>query len=154
MLSLMSTRAMALQKHVTVKGNVTMNTCTINDGSTIDIPFGDDVIINRIDGKEYKKTKIPYEVYCEGGETGATLQITVSGTRASFGDGLLKTNTEGLGIQFLNDSEVMVLNSDVVTFNYLKDPVPVLYVVPVSDPSIKLKGGNFRATATISVNYE
>ncbi|MEZ2604124.1 fimbrial protein [Kluyvera intermedia] len=143
---------MANTATITVKGNVTLNTCSINGGADINVPFGD-VMTNRIDGKDYEKTPVPYSVNCDTGDAGITLRIAIKGAEASFGEGLLQTNVTGLGIQFVDDSGELPLNKGATTFEYLSEEPPPIYAVLAKDPSVTLSGGAFAATATMYVNY-
>lgn len=38
--------------------------CTVNRNDQIDVDFGDDVVISRIDGNKYKKIKLEYNIEC------------------------------------------------------------------------------------------
>lgn len=145
----------SLAATVTVKGNVVQPTCTINDGTTIDIPFGDEVVTTRIDGKEYDKQRVNYTVECEGDtSSGTLLQLSISGTNASFGNGLLQTSVAGLGVQFLNGSSPFALNTGLAKFDYNSGSQPDIYAVLARDPSVTLPAGAFSATAMISVDYQ
>lgn len=140
---------------VTVKGNVVQPTCTINNGTTIEVPFGDDVLTTRIDGKEYDKQLVDYTVECDGDmSAGGALQLSISGTGASFGNGLLQTSVTGLGVQFLNGSSALALNTGLAKFDYNTGSQPVIYAVLARDPSVTLPAGAFSATAMMSVDYQ
>ncbi|TNV10778.1 fimbrial protein [Buttiauxella sp. B2] len=140
---------------VTVQGNVTIASCTLNDGQDIEVPFGNDVVTTKIDGKSYKKMLLKYTFQCDTGiGTGAVLTLSISGTQASFGSGLLLTNMNGLGVQFLNESTALPVNTGKATFNYNSDQPPNIYAVLARDSSISLNGGAFSATATMSLDYQ
>lgn len=38
--------------------------CVINNGSTLDVPFGNDLLTSRIDGVNYRRG-VPYTVTCD-----------------------------------------------------------------------------------------
>lgn len=140
---------------ISVKGNVVQPTCTINNGTTIEVPFGDGVVTTRIDGKEYDKQRVNYTVECEGDmSSGGLLQLSISGTNASFGSGLLQTSVTGLGVQFLNGSSALALNTGLAKFDYNSGSQPDVYAVLARDPSVTLPAGTFSATAMMSVDYQ
>ncbi|MGG7779870.1 fimbrial protein [Klebsiella aerogenes] len=141
---------------VTVKGTVILPTCTIKSSSSvIQVNFGDDVITTRIDGKEYKKQKIEYSIQCDGDmSSNSGLQISISGSPASFDSSLLKTNVTGLGVRFLNGSNNLSLNSGSAKFDYINDTPPTIYAVLARDASVTLASGAFSASAMMSVDYQ
>lgn len=140
---------------LSIKGSVTQPPCTINGGATIMVPFGDDVMTTRIDGKAYKKMPVPYTVACEGDMSGASaLQIEIKGSAASFGSSLLKTDKTGLGVQFLAGGTNLPLNTGIAKFDYLSGQPPKIEAVLAKDPAVTLAGGQFSATATMYVNYQ
>ncbi|WP_213793643.1 fimbrial protein [Klebsiella aerogenes] len=140
---------------VTVQGIVVQPACTINSGTTIEVPFGDEVLTTRIDGKEYDKQLVDYTVECDGDmSAGGALQLSISGTNASFGSGLLQTSVTGLGVQFLNGSSALALNTGLAKFDFNSGSQPVIYAVLARDPSVTLPAGAFSATAMMSVDYQ
>ncbi|WP_370612201.1 fimbrial protein [Klebsiella aerogenes] len=155
LIGVISVIAPALAATVTVKGSVTQPPCTVNGGSAINVPFGDDVMTTRIDGVAYKKMPLDYTIECEGDMSGASaLEIQIKGTAASFDTTLLKTSVDGLGVKFLTGSTTLVLNSGAAKFDYLADQTPAIDAVLTRDPSVTLAGGAFSATATMYVNYQ
>jgi type 1 fimbria pilin len=140
---------------VSVSGNVVLPPCTLNGGNTIDVNFGDDVMITRIDGKEYKKQPVNYNLSCEGDMSNGNnlLSITISGSVASFGSGLLKTDKSGLGVQFLNYTTPLAVNTGQAKFNY-NSSHPTLFAVLAKNSASPPTAGEFSATATMSVNYQ
>ena len=38
--------------------------CVINGGSTLDVPFGNDLLTSRVDGVNYRR-EVPYTVVCD-----------------------------------------------------------------------------------------
>ncbi|MCU6317019.1 fimbrial protein [Klebsiella aerogenes] len=142
---------------VTVKGNVVQPTCSIEgiSGATIEVPFGDQVVTTRIDGKEYDKQPVNYTVKCDGDmSSNSGLQISISGTLASFGSGLLQTTVTGLGVQFLNGAAALPLNTGTAKFDYNSSTRPDIYAVLARDPAVTLAAGAFSATAMMSVDYQ
>jgi type 1 fimbria pilin len=139
---------------VSVKGNVILPPCTLNAGNPINVDFGDDVMTTKIDGKSYKVMPVNYQLQCDGdmGES-SLLQISIKGIKASFGDGLLVTDKNGLGVQFLNGSNPLLLNTGLVKFDY-NGQLPNINAVLAKDPSATLTGGAFTATAVMYVDYQ
>ncbi|TNV10779.1 fimbrial protein [Buttiauxella sp. B2] len=129
--------------------------CTVNGGQDIDVPFGDDVITTKINGVSYKKMPLNYTVECNGDMSGASLvQISINGAVANFGTGLLQTNVTGLGVQFLNGTNGLALNTDTANYDYTTGQPPELFAVLAKDPVATLVAGAFTATATMSVAYQ
>lgn len=128
--------------------------CTFNGGNDIEVPFGDNIMIKYINGVNYKKVIVPYDLVCDTSDGGysSALKLTLTGSEASFGSGLLKTDKTALGIQFMTDSGNLPMNTD-LNFEY-SSGAPTLYAVLAKDDSDMLTGGNFSATATITVDYQ
>lgn len=64
--------------------------CVIDSNNTVDVKFGDDLITRLVDGVNYKK-EIQYGLTCTGLNSNA-LKLTIRGSLASFGSGLLLTS--------------------------------------------------------------
>lgn len=135
---------------VTVKGTVIQPACNLNGGTDILVDFGE-VVISKIDGQSYARKPLNYTLSCEADTP--PLKMTISGTGASFGSGLLVTNQNGLGIQFQNGTTNLPLNSGEVKFNY-GESTPDLWAVPAKNPSVNLNTGAFSATATLAIDYQ
>lgn len=152
---LLSTSAVHADSTVSVHGTVTAIPCTITkNGAGITVDFGD-VLTTRIDGETYKKNQIVLDVQCDNITMGTELNITVSGEPAGFGSGYLATDTEGLGMKFIDGkaSEIIPVNTGAHTYYYHSNLNTGLYVVPVKDPSVELSGGPFMGTATLTIDY-
>ncbi|WP_261658199.1 fimbrial protein [Erwinia mallotivora] len=122
--------------------------CTLNDGKDVDVSFGDQVDIARIDGINYQ-TVIAYNFGCEHpGKNVVTVEI--AGTDAGFGQGMLHVKS-GLGIRIMNGDVPQPVNTP---FSIDATHPPILMAVPVKDSSVTLTPGAFETTATIKVNYE
>ena len=120
--------------------------CVINGGSTLNVPFGNDLMTTRIDGVNYKRA-VPYTVTCTGhSSNGMTLKL--QGTGTSFDNTSLSTNNPDLGIRlFINDS-VWPLNT---LKNFTYPTLPTMQAVPVKKPGSTLIAGAFSASATLVV---
>lgn len=140
---------------VRVSGKVILPPCDLNGGNTIHVDFGSSVIISKIDGSTYLKKPVPYTLSCEGDMSNGNnlLQITITGSVASFSSGLLKTTTGGLGVQFLNGSTPLAVNTGLAKFDY-NSTHPTLFAVLAKNAGAPPVAGAFSATATMSVNYQ
>lgn len=125
--------------------------CTISGGKTIEVPFGDNLGVNKIDGTNYKKP-VPYTVDCESGYAVNNLAIIVDSTApAIFDSSAVQTNKQGLGIRILVDGSAVTFAQRIV----VSDPAspPMIEAVPVQDQSVTLTEGAFSATMTLRTDY-
>lgn len=132
---------------ITVKMMVLAPACNINGGQPINVDFGKDVLIDKIDGS-YKKTPLDYTLKCSSAE--ATFRMKLEGKPASFDQSLLLTSNDALGVRFLKDGDVMPVNS---SGSFTMPAVPRLEAVLVKDDSTQLNPGPFTATATLMIDY-
>lgn len=140
---------------VMVKGNVIQPTCSINNGGNIDVPFGDDVLISKIDGSVYKQQRLNYSITCDGNiSPQSMLNISIAGQGSSFGNGLLVTSKNGLAVKFTYNSTTLALNTGIVSYGYSTGQEPVIYAVLVKDSANPPEAGYFDATALMQVNYQ
>lgn len=147
--------AQAASVHVTVKGVIMAKPkCEINDGKDIDVSFGE-LTIADIDGVNYGKRKIPYNVTCSGDTSGTNglMKVTLQGNSPNFGDGLLRTREkEDLAIKLLlQNGQQLKLNE---WQNFYYPNYPELYAVPVKRNGATLSGGDFSSTATLLVDVQ
>jgi type 1 fimbria pilin len=124
--------------------------CTVNGNDQVDVNFGDDMITYQVDGTNYKE-RIVYDLECSSSLSKNGLTLTLNGTTASFGSGLLKTSNNGLGIRLLNDTST-ITPGQAIKFNYGNQPV--LYAVPVAQNASTLSTGYFSGTATMVIAYQ
>ena len=120
--------------------------CVINAGSTLNVPFGDDLMTTRIDGVNYRRG-VPYTLTC-GPQPSNNMKITLQGTGAGFGSAYLGTSKSDLGIKLLLNGAAWPLNK---TVNFTYPTLPVIEAVPVKNPGSTLTGGAFSASATLVV---
>ncbi|MBV4483593.1 fimbrial protein [Pseudomonas khavaziana] len=123
--------------------------CVINSGSTLDVPFGNDLLTSRIDGVNYRRG-VPYTVTCDAPYSNA-LTLELKGTGAAFDNRVLVTRKPDLGVKLFVNGADWPLNT-AVRFTYPN--FPVVQAVPVKRPGSKLTGGAFDATATLVVDYQ
>ena len=120
--------------------------CVINAGSTLNVPFGDDLMTTRIDGVNYRRG-VPYTLTC-GPQPSNNMKITLQGSGAGFGSAYLGTSKSDLGIKLLLNGAAWPLNNAV---NFTYPTLPVIEAVPVKNPGSTLTGGAFSASATLVV---
>lgn len=123
--------------------------CDINGNRRIDVTFGDDVIINKINGSAYS-VNIPYSVVCA--DTTGTVRLSVTGMPVSFDSAAVETSTDGLGIRLMLGGNGFVINAAGTVID--TTALPVLSAVPVVDPARSPDEGRFTATATLLANYD
>lgn len=125
--------------------------CVINGGSIIDVPFGENLGVNKIDGINYTQT-VPYSMTCETVSSSLELGITiVSAAVTTFDPAAIQTDVQGLGVRILKNGIPFALNTRVA---YDKNNPPVLKAVPVKAAGATLSEGRFEATATLLVDYQ
>ncbi|AIN19851.1 fimbrial family protein [Yersinia rochesterensis] len=125
--------------------------CVINGGKIIDVPFGENLGVNKIDGINYTQA-VPYSIICETVGSSLELGITVvSASVATFDPAAIQTNVRDLGVRILKNGVSFPLNTRVA---YDKNNPPVLKAVPIKATGATLSEGSFEATATLLVDYQ
>ncbi|MFA3759749.1 fimbrial protein [Yersinia sp. 2544 StPb PI] len=125
--------------------------CVINGGNTIDVPFGENLGVNKIDGINYTRD-VPYSMTCETTSSSLELGLTiVSASVTTFDSAAIQTDVQDLGIRLLKNGVPFALNTRVA---YDKNNPPVLKAVPVKAAGATLSEGSFEATATLLVDYQ
>lgn len=123
--------------------------CVINGGSTLNVPFGNDLLTSRVDGVNYRRG-VPYTVICDSPFSNA-LTLELKGTGAAFDSRVLATRKADLGVKLFVNGADWPLNTRV---NFTHPNLPVVQAVPVKRVGSKLTGGAFDATATLVVDYQ
>ncbi len=123
--------------------------CVINGGSTLDVPFGNDLLTSRVDGINYRRG-VPYTVTCNSPFSNA-LTLELKGTAAAFDHRVLMTRKTDLGVKLFVNGADWPLNTAV---NFTYPNFPVVQAVPVKRAGSKLTGGAFDAAATLVVDYQ
>ncbi|MBB3303873.1 MULTISPECIES: fimbrial protein [unclassified Enterobacter] len=124
--------------------------CKINDDQPIDISFGEDLGVSKINGDNYRQ-KINYVIKCATNDSSFKLMLTVSGNIMSKDNTAIRTSKSGLGIRILQNNQRVRIGS---TWIIDMTSPPVLEAVPVADPAIKLSEGSFLATASLVAEYQ
>jgi type 1 fimbria pilin len=123
--------------------------CVINSGSTLNVPFGNDLLTSRVDGVNYRRN-VPYTVTCDAPYSNA-MTLEFRGTGASFDGRVLSTRNPDLGIKLFVNGADWALNSAV---NFTYPNFPVMQAVPVKRAGSRLAGGAFDAAATLVIDYQ
>ena len=146
----------ALSQGVQAETNLTIRAviiapppCVINSGSTLDVPFGNDLLTSRVDGVNYRRD-VPYTVICDSPFNNA-MKLELKGTGASFDSGVLVTRKPDLGVKLFVNGADWPLNTAV---NFTHPNFPVVQAVPVKRAGSSLTGGAFDAAATLVVDYQ
>lgn len=129
--------------------------CTITqDGNeNIDVDFGQNVAIRKIDGHNYRQP-MNYQIQCEpGNHDGMAFTLILKGPVASFDSSkaALQTSIAGLAIKVYQNSQPLVLNKPLIIN---QENPPTLEVVPVKNSTSELAEGLFEATATLQAEYQ
>ncbi|MCS3512213.1 MULTISPECIES: fimbrial protein [Pseudomonas] len=123
--------------------------CVINGGSTLNVPFGNDLLTSRVDGVNYRRN-VPYTVTCDAPFSNA-MKLELRGTGASFDGRVLSTRNPDLGVKLFVNGTDWPLNAAV---NFTHPNFPVVQAVPVKRAGSRLAGGAFDAAATLVVDYQ
>lgn len=128
--------------------------CTItdrNDGSQIDVNFGEQVGISKVDGVNYRQ-QLGYKIKCDKAVGGTwALKLSLDGTPAGFNSELLATERTDLGIRIYQGDKTFVPGSSLEKIDPLTPPE--LWAVLVKRPGAALAEGDFDAWATLRAEY-
>lgn len=132
-------------------GTLVAPPCTINNGQTIEVGFGTNLGVNKIDGNNYKQP-INYSVDCDTGYSANNLAIVVdTSAPAVFDASAVMTNKTGLVVRILVNGVAATFAERVALANPVSPPK--IEAVPVQDPAVTLTEGVFEATMTLSADY-
>ncbi|MDQ9126096.1 fimbrial protein [Serratia fonticola] len=124
--------------------------CTINNGETIEVDFGDNLVIRNLDGVRYSKP-IPYQIDCSAA---GVVKLSFKGTPSSFDATAIQTNLTGLGIRILLEGGLPFPWQNSYFNNVDVQSLPGLSAVPVADPVQPPVPGAFTARATLLAEYQ
>lgn len=122
--------------------------CVINGDRLIEVEFGD-VMTTRVDGNNYR-IPVDYTLSCTGASS-RMMKMKMAGIGATFDGSVLMTTTAGLGLQLQQGDRKLPLNT---WQNFVYPLTPRLWVVPVKQSGVALKGGEFYAGATMQIAYQ
>lgn len=124
--------------------------CKIQDDNVIDIFFGKNVGIHRIDGINYTQ-EIDYKLVCVDNVKGWVLGLSVIGPQSNFDSAALQTNVNNLAIRLTQDGKPFEINKR-ITITPTRPPL--LKAVPIKRPGSDLPEGAFSVTATLLAEYQ
>lgn len=140
---------------VTVSGTlIGAPECTVNGNNLVDVDFGDSIVTHFIDGETYMKKELIYSLSCTGLNS-TRMKITVRGTEAEFGTGLIKTSIAGLGIQLMNGT-TKIKAGEYINFTHdgTTSALPKLSAVLVAKDAQALKASAFTGAGTMVLGYQ
>lgn len=138
-------------ENMSFHGTLVEPPCYINGGQTIEVNFGNNLGVNKIDGNNYMQN-VGYRITCDIGYTLQNLALVIeSANPASYDSSAIQTDKTGLAIRVLVDGAPAVFSKIVPIVNPAE--LPVIQVVPVQDPSVTLTEGSFEATFTLRTDY-
>lgn len=128
---------------ITVSVTVVVMPCHVNGDRPVDVEFN----TIEIDQLSRAKAQVPLAITCDSDPAG-TLQYGVRGTAAGFDPDALATDVSGLGIRLFTPAGAPITPNTTWT-SVDKNTQVQLDATLVSDNTITLSGGEFRATATL-----
>ncbi|HHQ4313911.1 TPA: fimbrial protein [Serratia fonticola] len=125
--------------------------CTINNGSEIDVDFGNRVGVKKVDGVHYLQP-MNYRITCDPNSNAWAMTLEIVGTPADYDRAaVVVTGVNDLAIQIKQNGVPFELNKPIPIS--LTNP-PQLEAVPVKRPGATLTEGPFEATATLKAVYQ
>lgn len=140
--------------------------CTINNGQTISVEFGD-LPGTGLDGNNYEQS-IPINFVCSGGDfdqqASLKINLAVSGHPVSFNENYLRTTRDGVkGSHVIKDLGIKFKQLDGTPLN-LNDWYPVtmqgnigewgFIAAPITPAGAAVAAGDFYATGTIVASFQ
>lgn len=143
--------ASAKDVNMTFHGTLVAPPCTISNGQTIEVDFGDDLGVEKIDGNNYKQN-VNYSITCTTGYTPYNLAVVVdTASPASFDSSAIQTDKPDLGIRILVDGQPATFAQRVAVSD--STTPPKIEAVPVQSLGAVLSAGTFEASMTLRVDY-
>lgn len=143
--------AQAAGPNMFFSGTLVMPPCTISKGAKVEVDFGEDLGVNKIDGVNYTKP-VDYTVDCDEDYVANQLAIVIETTSPTiFDPSAVATDKNGLGIKVMIGTQPVTFAQPIA----VDDPTspPVISVAPVKDPAITLEEGAFEAFMTLRTDY-
>lgn len=137
--------------NMTFHGTLVSPPCKISNGQTIEVAFGDDLAVEKIDGLNYKMP-VGYSITCDAGYTPNNLAVVVDTTNpASFDNSAIQTTKSNLGVRILVDGQPVTFAHQVAVADVTSPPR--IEAVPVQSQDVMLTAGAFEASMTLRVDY-
>lgn len=124
--------------------------CVISNDERIEVFFGKNVGINKVDGINYTES-VNYTLVCDANLKGWDLGLSIIGPKTQFDEVALQTNIPDLGIHLTQDGKPFKLNERIAIS---PDSPPVIQAVPVKRPGSTLPEGAFEVSATLLAEYQ
>lgn len=146
---------------INVSGTIVESSaCTINaaTGNKIEVFFGDDVYIDKINGSDYKRTLIPIKLDCSN-SAGLTMSLKINASGVGEGcNKYLCTDHEGLALKLFKDKTIDLNVGKELSFVVGKNGVatlpPSIYASPIITGAQKPKAGRFLSAATVVIDIK
>jgi len=123
--------------------------CVVNNNRVIDIDFGLNVGVGKVDGINYRKN-INYILDCTSAGPGGGLGLVISGPVFTYDSSAIETSNTDLGVKFLLGDKPITLDKRI---EINPASLPKLDVVLIKRPGSVLKAGSFYASATLLAMY-
>lgn len=127
--------------------------CTINNGNTLSISFGDHIGIKKVASGIYLED-IPLDITCDESSLSWQLQLSVNGAAAGFDADnatLVSAEQPALGVKLYQNGTPFELGT---TLNVNISTLPKLEGLLVQQEGAELEEGTFTATATLRAVYQ
>ncbi|HDH9217362.1 TPA: pilus assembly protein [Escherichia coli] len=124
--------------------------CVISDDGVIDVYFGHNVGIHKVDGINYTEA-VNYKLVCDPNLKGWDLGLSIIGPKSQFDEAALQTNITDLAIHLTQNGQPFILNKRIAIS---PDSPPVIQAVPVKRPGSTLPEGAFEVSATLLAEYQ
>ncbi len=124
--------------------------CSIEANQPIQVSFGNQVVVEKIDGLEYQQA-IAFRLNCSQlNSTAMRLRIQGSATQIA-GRTVLDAGKNGLGIALYRNRSNMSPN---VWYSFTYPNPPTLTAAPIKNSTANLELGSFAMTATLTIEYQ
>ncbi|MDH1321537.1 fimbrial protein [Enterobacter bugandensis] len=140
----------AIRVDVNISGTIIATaSCTFSGQKPLQIDYGDVYIDELTSGNN--RRSLDYSLVCRGDSDGKKVEMKFVGDGADFDGQLLKTNTKGLGIKLLNNSNLQAINS---WFTIDPGNQPALEAELVKQDNATFQNGQtFSGVVTLVVEY-
>lgn len=134
---------------LTIKITVLAPPCVINENNLIDVDFGSEVVVSKVDEHIYVKP-VNFDFNCSD-NVATDFKFQIEGTGSSFDKNILRTNNKNLGVRFLSNNNEIDINKW-VDFNI--NSKPQITALLIQNPKSDLAAGDFSTGATLKVDYQ
>uniref|UniRef100_UPI0035C6FC98 fimbrial protein n=1 Tax=Serratia quinivorans TaxID=137545 RepID=UPI0035C6FC98 len=137
---------------VNVQGMLLPPACSVDNGAggDIQVDFGDDININRLNGNSYRRA-VTYRVTCGTDGQNWPLRLRFEGLSNAWDSQSLVTSDPNLGIRLLLNGNAVNFGADYPVPD--SNNLPVLSAAPVSNSADTPQEGAFTATASLLAEY-